>query len=273
MQMMRNPEHMGMPIAFGRESEIFDIGIGKILKLYSAGFPKEKIAREFQNVQAVSRVVGDLVPHAVEQRVVNGRHGIVFEKISGKSFMDLFQEKPVLYFTQSEVLANIARKIHSFEVAGVPTQLESFSELIQSTNRLTKQERAVLMGLLKKSKAKKLCHGDFHHGNVIKTDEGRIVVIDWMDAFVGDPALDIALTAVNAMVSDAPAHIPQTYRLMYELLKKVLRLDKKVIKRYPEISQQRMKEAIVLAAGIHLARKEGDFREHRKYFDLAITIS
>lgn len=40
-----------------------------------------------------------------------------------------------------------------------------------------------------------LCHGDFHPGNVIlsATDE---VVIDWVDASLGDPLADVARTSV-----------------------------------------------------------------------------
>lgn len=43
--------------------------------------------------------------------------------------------------------------------------------------------------------AARLCHGDFHPGNVLLTDNGPIV-IDWLDATIGNPACDVARTSL-----------------------------------------------------------------------------
>jgi aminoglycoside/choline kinase family phosphotransferase len=40
-----------------------------------------------------------------------------------------------------------------------------------------------------------LCHGDFHPDNVILSAEGP-VVIDWVDATVGNPLADVARTTI-----------------------------------------------------------------------------
>lgn len=254
-------------IAYGRESEIFDFADGKVLKLYSKKISKEKVKREFEITQKVYKTLKNIVPKAYELKNFSNRHGIVFEKIVGESYMSIFQKNPLEFFNSANIVSAVAKKINSYAITNIPTQFKSFSGLILGSNRVTDAEKKLLIDLLQKSKVKKLCHGDLHHGNIMKTSTGEIVVLDWMDAFIGDPALDVTLTAVNAMVSDAPSHVPFIYRKLYEVLKKIICLDTRYSKLFPEFTPKNIEEMMVLAAGIHLVRKEGDFSGHRKYFD------
>ncbi len=255
------------PIAYGRESKIFDFGYGKVLKLYSKKISKEKVIREFKITQKVHKTLKNIVPKVYELKNFSNRHGIVFEKIVGESYMSIFQKNPLEFFNSAKIVSKVAKKINSYSVTNIPTQYESFSNLLLTSNRITVAEKKLLIDLLQKSKVKKLCHGDLHHGNIMKSSTGEIVVLDWMDAFIGDPGLDVTLTAVNAMVSDAPSHVPFIYRKLYEVLKKIMHLDTRYIKLFSEFTQKNIEEMLVLAAGIHLVRKEGNFSGHRKYFE------
>jgi aminoglycoside phosphotransferase (APT) family kinase protein len=49
----------------------------------------------------------------------------------------------------------------------------------------------------------RLCHGDFHPGNVIGAPD-RPVVIDWVAATRGDPDADIARTAMILRLGEPP---------------------------------------------------------------------
>jgi thiamine kinase-like enzyme len=258
------------PFAYGRRSGIFQIDNDHILKLYDENFSKELIKREFEVTIAVNKIIGDITakPFSIEKH--NNRTGIVFEKIDGESFMDLFQKNPILYFTKGQTLADIHKQILSKKISGIPTQVDEFKALINESPRINDKEKNQLLTILTKPNANMLCHGDFHHGNVINTKSNKFVVLDWMDAFIGDPLLDIALTAVNAAVSDAPSHVPKIYKFTYEWLKKIVKLDKRILNYYPEFNKKNIKEAVILAAGIHLARKVGNVDSHRRYFDKSI---
>ena len=48
-----------------------------------------------------------------------------------------------------------------------------------------------------------LVHGDFHHGNVIVSDDGSLVIIDWTDGCVAHPFFDLA-TFIDAAQRTEP---------------------------------------------------------------------
>lgn len=180
--------------------------------------------------------------------------------------MDVFQKNPILYFTKAKTLADIHMQIHTHKAKGIKTQQKVFGSLLKNSKRLTQKEKRHLLAILDQPQSMKLCHGDFHHGNLLLTKLDRVYILDWMDAFMGDPVLDIALTAVNAAVSDAPEHVPMMYRKLYEVLKRILALDQRILAQYPGIENDHLSTQLLLAAGIHLAQREGDYRSHRKYF-------
>lgn len=271
------------PIAYGRRSKIFGINKKTVLKLYDKDFPIDKIKQEFNNTKVIESSHKLLVPKPIKLVTIKNQTGIIFERINGIALMDLFQKNPIKYFTYGDIIVKIHKKIHSIHITGLPrnqnalnvsswlrglpTQEQAFNNLISSSSRLNDKEKKILLGLLSKKHTPVLCHGDFHHGNIILTPKGEYYILDWMDAFVGDYILDIALTAVNAAVSDAPGHIPFLYRKVYDLLKKILALDKRYIDLYGGIDKKELKESLLLASAIHMARGEvGNIESHKKYF-------
>ena len=257
------------PISFGRRSEIYALDDNRVLKLYDKNFSKKRILDEFQKAQIVYALNDIHTPKPIDVREERGRTGIVFERVHGTALMNLFQKLPWLYFTYARKIAAIHNTIHHIQITDLPSQREEFTKTISESGRLTQQDKERLLRILNEPHESVLCHGDFHHGNLIRTKDGTFSIIDWMDAFSGDYRLDIALTAVNAVVSDAPAHVPAFYRKIYDLLKKILNLDQRYIRFYG-LEHEDMTRFLFLAAGIHLARcNKADDSAHRAYFESA----
>ncbi len=58
----------------------------------------------------------------------------------------------------------------------------------------------------------KLCHGDFHPGNILLTTHGP-VIIDWIDASRGCPILDVARSSLLFGRGRIPSSIPGAWLL------------------------------------------------------------
>jgi hypothetical protein len=80
-------------VGVGNTAEVFDFGDGKVCKLFRKGYPKESVEREFRNAKEVQRL-GLPVPKVFELVETEGRTGIVYEKIDGKSMLECIVENP-----------------------------------------------------------------------------------------------------------------------------------------------------------------------------------
>ncbi len=202
-------------ISRGRRSEIFYYTYSTVLKLNDREFSTARIYAEFTKTKAVfdSKVIK--VPEPLEVVTVENRTGIVFQKINGTALMELFQKKPWLYFSYTKKVCLLHKKLHEHQLGGLPSQVDEFKSILQESMLLTAPQKNRLLEILHKKYVSKLCHGDFHHGNIMHAGNEHFI-IDWMDAFSGSCMLDVALTAVNTMVSTAPNHVPSGYRAIYD---------------------------------------------------------
>ena len=68
--------------------------------------------------------------------------------------------------------------------------------------------QSTLLSLLEElPQGNRICHGDFHPGNVMLTTKGDIA-IDWIDVTVGNPLADVARTAIISLGAAASDQIP-----------------------------------------------------------------
>jgi thiamine kinase-like enzyme len=74
----------------------------------------------------------------------------------------------------------------------LPSQRESLKYSIRAKDYLTAAEKEAVITILEGLPIKQqLCHGDPNPGNIILRD-GKAVIIDWMDASIGNPEADLA---------------------------------------------------------------------------------
>jgi Ser/Thr protein kinase RdoA (MazF antagonist) len=77
----------------GREAELFEWEGDKILRLYRPGIPRARV--EFQiRAMRVVRGAGVSVPQVFEMVEVDGRPGIVIERIEARDLLDLLGRQP-----------------------------------------------------------------------------------------------------------------------------------------------------------------------------------
>src|SRR4051794_818703 len=90
----------------GFTSEVYVWGEGRVLKLFHDWVPHARVARAYRITRAI-QAIGLPVPAAYELIEVEGRQGIVFERIEGHSMLTRVQAKPWTLFTAVRQMAEL----------------------------------------------------------------------------------------------------------------------------------------------------------------------
>ncbi|MGH2560618.1 MAG: phosphotransferase family protein [Thermomicrobiales bacterium] len=203
-------------VAAGREAEIFAWEEGKVLRLFRNANAGEAVRREAVAMTAV-RAVLPLVPAVDEVVEIEGRPGLILERIDGPDLLSRFKERPWTLWQAGQMTG----RVHA-ELNRLPGP-ESLPDLKQQIERKLGRFPAVPAAIAERARAllqelpdgDRLLHGDMHPGNVILTDAGPIV-IDWPNAARGDPTADLARTLAIGRADRPPEGTPRL-RLAVEM--------------------------------------------------------
>jgi aminoglycoside phosphotransferase (APT) family kinase protein len=202
---------IGTLIGAGRTAQVFARPDGTVLKLLRPGFEMLAAAEAAGAEWLMESPIR--APRLLAQTVVDGRVGIVFERIEGPSMQDRLVDRPWELSIHATRLAQLHVQIHAVHGDGLPSQREVLRKLIDSSadflpagglERVLRRLDALPDGV-------SVCHGDFHPNNVRLSAAGPVVV-DWTAASCGDPAADIARTAFllrHALVPRASSRLRQ----------------------------------------------------------------
>ena len=106
-------------IANGRTADVFALGESTVVKLYLAGRPRSVAANEFVIAQAVADA-GIPTPNALELVEIDGRFGVVFERVTGPTVLEAVMEDPAQIMPLAAGMGELHARIHSAEVKGRP---------------------------------------------------------------------------------------------------------------------------------------------------------
>jgi aminoglycoside phosphotransferase (APT) family kinase protein len=179
-------------IAEGRTAEVFERGPGVVLKLFRAGYARERAEDEARRTRLAS-CAGVPVPRVGPIVEVDGRYGIEFERVAGPLLVEQACSDPERIPNLAVGMARCHQAIHAARADdSLPDLRVRLRERIRTAGSLSTASRArVIERLGAMPWDHRLCHGDFHAGNLIVTAHG-LVVIDWADAAAGPPEADVA---------------------------------------------------------------------------------
>jgi aminoglycoside phosphotransferase (APT) family kinase protein len=198
----------GARLATGRTAEIFAWGDGQVLKLLYAWCAPGDAAQEATIARAV-HAAGLPVPAVIDLVTVEGRPGIIFERVGGPSLLQAITAQPRRLFTYARLLADLHATLHTCMIPELPAQRPRLATAIGDAPGLSVPlKEAAWTVLNRRPRAEALCHGDFHPANVILAPRGPIV-LDWIDATAGHPLADVARTSLLLRLSPLP---PETAR-------------------------------------------------------------
>ena len=189
-------KNLDQPIAYGRTAEIYAWQDGQVLKLFYDWFGLEDIKYEQRIAQAV-HTSGLPVPSVDEIIHINERLGLIYQRVEGVSMLEMMSRRPWNVYRYARRLAELQVEMHASTIqADIPTQRQKLINKICHTKALSANLRAKILAALKTMpEGNRLCHGDFHPGNIMITGQAEMI-IDWIDTSLGNPLADLARTTI-----------------------------------------------------------------------------
>ena len=165
-----------------------------IIKIYRDYVPQADIDREILCTKCVQGL-GLPVPEYRGYVEKDGKRAIILEYIEGDSMMKVLvsgQESPEKLAAD---FADIHFRMHHCVVKGIEDSKVRYERLLKlSEYNLGSDLTSRMLRLMDTlPDGDKLCHNDFHPGNIIYNSRGMFA-IDWSDATAGDPLADVART-------------------------------------------------------------------------------
>ena len=194
---------LGIPIAAGHISEVYAWEDATILKLFRPCFPPGWADYEANLVRTVEKT-GIRVPKVEGIVDIDGRRGIVYERITGPSMAEAINQNPLRAIFYARMLAKMHVELHRASGQELPSFRKQLVQSIQEARVLTERQRQHALQLAEQlPDSDRLCHGDFHLSNILLTRDGP-VAIDWFCAGQGHPASDLTRTFIILSRCGAP---------------------------------------------------------------------
>jgi tRNA A-37 threonylcarbamoyl transferase component Bud32 len=230
-------------IGQGREAEVFECQDGRVLKLLRAPGPGAGLAFEIAALDA-ARSAGVFVPRAYEKVVIDGRMGLMMERLEGPDLLTIIGQKPWLVFYSGRLTGEIHARINA---ARAPASLPAVRDVVnRRLVRLAPSEPTLaewvgrILAHLPDGDA--LCHGDFHPGQLMSSGD-RHAAFDWSGAKRGDPLFDYARTRVLLSLGEPPPGTHLTLKLLAKIGRRVL--ISSYVRSYERHTAERVDEARV----------------------------
>jgi aminoglycoside phosphotransferase (APT) family kinase protein len=217
------PGVAGRRIGQGREAEIVEWEEGKVLRLMWSPERKALLEREAIAMKA-TRAAGAPVPNVYDMCEAAGRPGLVMERIDGPDLLSLVGRRPWKVFWTARVSGELHARLHGPRAPdGLPPLRNLLTEQLSSESVPDDIRSFALAELSQLPDGDRICHGDFHPGNVLLGPGGPLVV-DWTGATRGDPMADVARALLLLRLGELPPEAPLRLRLLARAGRVLLRL-------------------------------------------------
>lgn len=134
------------------------------------------------------------VPKIHQVLKIKDRWAIVMDRVDGITMKDVILNDTENIRLHISDIVDLQLKMHQIEVKSLNRLNKRLISKISDTNMLNdNQKQNLIIRLNSFNIDSKLCHGDFHFLNLIKTNN-NIMIIDWIDATCGNPEADICRT-------------------------------------------------------------------------------
>jgi aminoglycoside phosphotransferase (APT) family kinase protein len=229
---------LGRFLGGGKEAEVFEYG-DRVAKLYKPHALKRSPFRE-ASILAFVESLGLPAPGVWAVREVDCRWAVIMDRIDGPLFTERVYRDPVTL----SAMAALQLRVHASPAAPLASLKAKLAANIASVTNLHEAVRAsLLQRLAGLPDGDRLCHGDFHPGNVAGPI-GRATILDWLDASRGDPAADVCRSYV--LIKPMSAELAAAYVEAYAAAGGMKR--EAILKWLPVVAAARLAEGVASEA-------------------------
>jgi hypothetical protein len=210
-------------IAEGREAEMFAWEGGRVLRLYRGTFSRGEPEHQARLLDIAARC-GIRVPAQYGLVEVDGRQGIVLEKLDGPDLLTEIGAKPWRLFADGAVWGRLHAEINSKQA---PLDLEPtrsrYRQRIENSPLVPDEFRGPALARLESlPDGDRLNHGDFHPANIMR-DSGGFAAIDWSNTTRGPAEADYIRSYMICTIGDLPPGSPLLIRTLARFGRRILR--------------------------------------------------
>ncbi len=259
-------------IAEGAEAEIFEWENGNVLRLFRTGREAASLEHEEAAMRA-GRAALPLVPSIIGRVDVDGRPGLVMERIDGPDLITLLSRRPWMMWRAGTISGNVHAQLHDVIAPPALASIADRARLWVASPLVPEHaRRAVIEQLESLPDGDRLLHGDFHPGNILMSGHGP-VVIDWPNTTRGDPHADVARTMLLIGDGTLPPGSPLVARVGVSIARKViLAAYMRAYRRRHQLDPELLRRWTIVNTGIRFAEEIPGEREGllRKLAELGV---
>lgn len=234
----------------GRAAEVFELDASRVLKVARVG-SESALEREAIAMRA-AQAAGAPVPALHEVGHYDDRVGIVMARARGKDMLTDLARRPWTLVRVGAKLGRIHAQVH---LATAPSDLPSVRTYAEErVSRIEQTLRDKVQAILRElPDGDRLCHLDFHPGNIMR-DGATMIVIDWSSAARGDPLADVAFTVLGLQGGKPPPGTALITRMFSPIGRgMIVRGYLRSYRRHADLDKTRLARWRVVAAGVRLS--------------------
>ena len=202
---------IGQRLGTGNTAHVYEWGATEIIKVFhDRQAAVHEATKEARNAKLIDQLFHLRAPRFTGVVEFEGKPALIYEKIVGPTMLRACIEPTFKSVSEhAKVMAQIQHELHQAKMEYSPNLKRELAICISNAHALSAEEKTIVLDKLETlPEGQALCHYDFHPGNIMLSPNGPII-IDWLNALVGNQAADLARTF---MLLDAGSLPPQAPR-------------------------------------------------------------
>jgi len=209
-------------IGSGATATVYLLDNKRIIKVFNSEYSIDSVKYEAHLSEEISKT-GILSPKYHGLVKVNNHDAIISEYIPGDVLLGHVVKSSITQCVKLvKKMVQIQKSIHLVNCTSITSQFDRFTYLINATSLSDTKKETILKHLHIIGHDTKICHGDYHPGNIIINSNNDLYTIDWMNCYFGDPIGDVVRSYLTLISPFIPFKLPIIKKIMFLLYKRLL---------------------------------------------------